>query len=193
MRPAGWLVVAACSGAGRAPTPPPVAAPARPTAATHETPCKPGPPLVASELYTALQRFAQPYGTIDDPLPSGTFGTCTVKDGQVRTADGRLVAELTCGVRITSPGIADELGLQLGARGQDVLDQKPRPQTELACRANGPTQVWCQFERPPDHDTDGTSYIVEGTLSEDVLVGDAARAFFAPRTLVEIHYSAWCH
>jgi hypothetical protein len=76
---------------------------------------------------------------------------------------------------------------------EDVLDRKPRPHQPLTCKANGPDQVRCNFERAPDSDTDSSWYVVAGTLDEDVLTGDAAVAFFAPRTLVELDVSVWCH
>jgi hypothetical protein len=170
------------------------AAPVAP-APVSTTPCFPGPPLLASNMYTALEKYAWSlYLGEDEPAPPPTtYGTCKVDRNIVSSADGKPVAELGCGVRVLSPGIQDDLGLQLGARGQDVLDRKPKPVRPLTCMANGPDQVRCMFARAEDSDTDSTWYVVAGTLSEDVLTGAAATRYFATRPVVEIEVSMWCH
>jgi hypothetical protein len=97
-----------------------------------------------------------------------------------------LIAELGCGVRVVVPGIVDDLGLQVGARGQDVLDRKKQPLAAIACFANGPNRVRCTFARDPDMQNSASSYVVAGKLGKDVLTGDAAKKFFAARRLVEL-------
>lgn len=158
------------------------------------TPCFPDQPVLrASTIYKDLEKFSWSlYDTSSGPPERGTFGTCTVEGGRVSAADGTLVAEIGCGVHILAPRIVDDLGLQIGATGKDVLARKPRPQQPLSCFPNGPTQTRCQFDRPPNSDTDGTMYIVEGVLDEPI-TGAKARTYFAPRTIVEIHTSVWCH
>ncbi len=129
----------------------------------------------------------------DSAPPPTTYGTCKVNRNRVTAANGSLVAELGCGVRVVTKGIKDELGLEIGAVGKDVLARKPKPLTKLTCFGNGPGQARCQFERPDDNDTDSTSYVVAGTLGEDAVTGDAAIKFFSSRPLVELGVSIWCH
>jgi len=176
----------ASATASSAPSPPPPGA----------SPCFPaGPALDAVALHQQFERywkFVNP-----SPPPPTRLGACQVQAGEwageLRAADGTLLAEISCGVRILVPGIRDELGLEVGGRGQDVLDRKPAPQTELLCLGNGPDQLRCEFARRDDSDVDGTSYVIAGTLGDDVLRGEAARQRLAAATLLEIHYSAWCH
>jgi len=158
------------------------------------TPCFPdGPALRASAIYEKLETFSWSlYAAAGDIKPHGTFGSCTVAGNIVTDADGSTVAELGCGVRILTTGIVDDLGLEIGATGQDVLDRKPRPQQPLTCFPNGADQTRCMFDRPPDHDTDGTMYVVTGSLDEPITGAKAAK-HFASRTIVEIHTSVWCH
>lgn len=150
---------------------------------------------MANELYKQLEAYSWSVylGPDEAPPPPTTFGTCTVNRNIVRAADGTIVAELGCGVRVLAPGIVDDLGLQLGARGQDVLDRKPKPVQPLVCTANGPDQVRCRFEREPDRDTDSSWYVLAGHLGEDVLTGEAAARWFGPARIVEIEVSVWCH
>jgi hypothetical protein len=176
------LALGACGGA--APEPATPADPAKP-------PCFPdGPPLQARALYDRFEQHAMAaYG--EQALPAEPYGTCTMHDRELRAADGTVVAEITCGVRILSRGIRDDLGLELGALGRDVLDRQ-QARTRFFCMSNGPGQARCSFERSDENDLDGTSYIVAGDV-DDVIVGADAEAFFAPKTLVEIHTSVWCH
>lgn len=168
--------------------------PAGPAAAS-DTPCISGSPLAAKDLHARLEPYAWSLYLRDDEPgpPPTTFGTCKVVRNKVSAADGTPVAELGCGVRILVPGIVDELGLQVGARGQDVLDRQPKPLRPMTCMANGADQVRCMFARGENEDTDATWYVVAGSLSEDVLTGRAARSYFAARRVVEIEFSVWCH
>ncbi len=173
----------------------PVREAAVPVPAVSSTPCVPGPPLRAVDIYRTLEKYAWSlYLREDEPAPPPTtYGSCRVDKNVVSAADGTVVAELGCGVRVLVPGIVDGLGLQVGARGQDVLDRAPAPERSLTCVANGPAQVRCNFERGPDQDTDSDWYVVAGALDTDVLTGAAARAYVASRELVEIEVSVWCH
>lgn len=180
------------------PTAPRGAAPATPVASPSTTPCFPGPPLAALDVYHRLEKYAWSlYASAEDEErvpPATTFGSCTVDRNVVRAADGTVVAELGCGVRVLSRGILDDLGLQLGAHGQDVLDRKPKPVPPLVCTANGPSQVRCHFERPEDSDTDASWYVLAGSLGDaDVLEGERAVRWFSTATVVEIEVSVWCH
>ena len=158
------------------------------------TPCFPDQSVLqASTIYKDLEKFSwSVYAPATQAPMKGTFGTCTVEGGRVSAVDGSMVAELGCGVRFVKPRIVDDLGLQIGATGKDVLDRKPRPQQPLDCFPNGLAQTRCQFGRPPNSDTDGTMYVVAGSLDEPI-TGATARTFFGPRTIVEIHTSVWCH
>jgi hypothetical protein len=193
------VVVAACGGSSSkhtAATPPTESPPARPQP-PGRVPCfsERTAPLEATAMYEELQKYAMSWMMPDDEKPPpATYGSCTVADSKITAADGTLVAELTCGVRILVPGIEDDLGFELGtgARGQDVLDRKPG-HPPLTCWANGPTQSRCRFDRPDDSDTDSSAYVVDGSFPGDALTGADAVAFFAPRELVELDVSIWCH
>lgn len=144
-------------------------------------------------MHAQLEEYASSlYNEPDLPVPKGRFGTCSVVGNVVTVERGSIVAELGCGVRLVRTGIVDDLGLEIGATGQDVLDRKLRPTEPLRCFPNGAAQTRCMFERAPDGDTDGTAYVVDGATSEPVR-GAAAVTYFASRTIVEIHVSAWCH
>jgi hypothetical protein len=191
------IVVAACGGSSSKPAASPEPAPARPQP-PGRVPCfnDRTEPLEATAMYEELQKYAMSWMMPEDEKPPpAPYGSCTVADGKITAADGTLVAELTCGVHILVPGIKDDLGFELGtgARGQDVLDRKPG-HPPLTCWANGPTQTRCRFDRPDDEaDTDSSSYVVDGSISADALTGADAIAFFAPRELVELDVSIWCH
>ena len=146
-------------------------------------------------MYKELEKYAMSWMMPDDERPPPEpWGSCTIADSKITAADGTAIAELSCGVRILVPGIKDDLGLELGtgARGQDVLDRVP-DHPPLSCWANGPTQSRCRFDRADDNDTDSSSYVVDGSFAGDALTGADAVAFFAPRELVELDVSIWCH
>ena len=189
MTRAGLLVFVACSTASPRPAPPPQPTPAPRTGA----PCFPmKPELRAADIYKELEKYSAAWylGAEDSFPPPKAWGTCTVERGQIFDANGKLVAELSCGVRVVSPRIVDELGITIGARGKDVLARNAGP---LQCVANGADQVRCMLPRRDGADVDANSYVVRGELGEDVLTGDAANAFFAEREIVEMLVSVWCH
>ena len=72
----------------------------------------------------------------------------------------------------------------------DLVGEAPVP--ELRCFANGPDQARCSFDRAEGEETDATAYVVAGSVGDGVR-GEAAVAFFAPRPVVEIDHSVWCH
>lgn len=189
------LALLTIAGCGSAPSP----APSQPAAAVASpTPCFPDrtEPLVALDMYKELEQHAMGWAMPEDERPPPVpYGTCEITNSQVRAADGTLVAELGCGVRILVPGIRDNLGLELGtgARGQDVLDRLGAPTPPFTCWANGPEQTRCRPDRADDSDTDASSYVVAGSVPGDALTGADAVAFFAPRELVELAVSVWCH
>jgi hypothetical protein len=186
------LLVVALAACGHAA--PPAPSPPIPAVAT-DNPCFAGkPPIKASEMYTALEKYAWSLyqSEAEPPPPPTTYGSCKVDRNKVTSADGALVAELGCGVRVVKRGIVDGLGLQLGARGQDVIDRK-RATTPLSCFANGPDTVRCRWERADGSDTDDDWYVVAGSLGEDPLTGEPALAYFRSRTIVELDVSVWCH
>jgi hypothetical protein len=151
--------------------------------------------MAAGDLWKDLEKYSWSLYLDPDeqPPPPTTYGSCRVERNKVTSATGTLVAELGCGVRVLVPGIRDSLGLELGATGKDVLDRKAKSLTPLTCLANGPDRVRCRFDRPEGSDTDLDWYVVAGQLGEDALTGDAAKTFFASRTLVELDVSMWCH
>jgi hypothetical protein len=196
-----WLL-AACGTAA----PPPISLPAPTDSAPRpvvlggrpDTPCFPGSrPLSAFDIHEQLEAHAwSMYLNPDEqqPLPR-LWGLCRVEGNAIRDAAGELVAELHCGVRVVRRGITDGHGIEIGARGQDVLDslRARGALTPMRCVSNGPDAVRCVFDRREGSETDPSSYVVAGELGEDVLTGEAATEFFAPRELTEMLVSVWCH
>jgi len=180
----------------RAPPAPTASKPAAPKpAATPGNPCFPGAPAVAATaIYQRLEKYAWSLyaSETDPPPPPTTYGRCKVDRNKVTAPDGSLVVELGCGVRVVARGIYDQLGLQLGAHGKDVLARHGKP-TPLTCYANGPDLVRCHFDREEDSDLSTNWYVVAGTLGEDPLSGQAARDYFSPRAIVELDANVWCH
>ncbi|MEO8702426.1 MAG: hypothetical protein ABI867_20450 [Kofleriaceae bacterium] len=163
-------------------------------------PCFPATtkPLVAAEIVKRLSKYmGSMYEGESDPAvkpPSTTFGSCKVVRNAITDRDGSLVAELGCGMRVVKRGIVDGRGVQVGSLGKDVLAKKTG---EVRCVSNGPGQVRCHVAvsaSPTSVDADGDAYVVAGDLGdEEVVTGAAARAFLAPRRLVELHVNFWCH
>jgi hypothetical protein len=185
------LMAAAAAGCGSPATP------REPTNASA-TPCfADAPPLAARDIHQTLEKHSWwlPGTDQNEAPPPEPFGTCTAHKGKVTAADGTLVAELGCGVHVYVRGIHDELGLGIGATGADVIARWNTPHGPMQCFNNGPGMSRCSFDRPPDGDTDLTSYVVAAELpaGTDVLTGDAAERLFAPREIVQFMYSAWCH
>lgn len=206
---ARWLVLVVAGCGARATGPEVAPAPASTArAAGAVAPGRAGAPcfparagLPARELYDRLERHSWAAMDPEAAVPAERFGGCEVDRGVVRAADGSIVAELGCGVRIMAAGITDELGLAVGARGADVVARWAGPDApghgQLVCTGNGPAQVRCRFDRPDDGDTALTAYVVGGALDAgvDVLAGPAAEAWLGgpTRRLEEIWYSVWCH
>jgi hypothetical protein len=187
------VTVSACASATAPPHAAPTAAPPPVTPAADIGPCGLPGPLDAIAIYRQLERHSWAGYDRSQRVPDERFGTCTVARSQIRASDGALVAELGCGVRVVAPGIRDTLGIEIGALGADVLARAPvgRP---LFCVGNGPGQIRCGLERAAaDDDVDPSTYVVPGDLDDEVVRGDAAARFFAPRTVVELHANVWCH
>ena len=184
--------VVACGGSDAARPPP------APAAAPAGNPCFAGaPPLVADDVHKQFEKHADFLwaGSDTGAPPPETFGTCTVHEGNIRAADGTVVAEIGCGLQINVRGIRDDLGIEIGARGADVLSAWTEPHGQMECLGNGPSQTRCRYDRAEDSDTDFTAYIVAGGLpaGSDALTGAAAERFFAEREIVQIWHSVWCH
>ena len=184
------LALVACGSAARPSPPPPP-----PQAPSGGAPCFAAKAeLRAGDIYKELEQYSAAWylGDEDKFPPPKQWGTCTVARGQIHDASGALVAELTCGLRVMSPRIVDQLGIEIGARGKDVLARSPNA-PPLQCVSNGDGHARCRFARPEGAETDGNSYVVRGELDGDILTGDAANAFFADREIVEMLVSVWCH
>lgn len=192
------LVLAACHAAPTVQAPPatPPSAPA-PPAATGGAPCFPDRAVLdGAAVFKQLEQYGVMFqGNEPAAAPRTTFGACTVAEGKIRDAAGATLAEINCGLDILAPGIHDDLGLVLGARGQDVLARLPAGHGPLVCRANGPGQVRCNPARREDDDNEASWYVATGALpaGTDVLTGADAEAFFAPLVVIEIEMSVWCH
>lgn len=194
-----WLVaVAGCASHAARPTSHAAHATARAT-----TPCQPDrPPLDAEQVFHQLEQYsAYDHAWRDDETPSGTFGTCTIDRGVIRDRAGVEIAELHCGITVKAPGWIDHLGLQVGARGQDVIDRE-RAHGDLVCVSDGPERSRCWFSGAGDDEqlTEADQYTVDGDVMAAAGAGDAsevtgapALAFFAPRTIVELTRRVYCH
>src|SRR5262245_22054906 len=115
-----WYVVVALATHMRIPPPAPDIAPCLTDRRT----------LPGAVMYNDLGRYAKMF---DEHPPSGRYGSCTVANGQVRDADGTLVAELTCGITAHVRGITDHLGFEVGARGVDVAAAYPNAKLRILC------------------------------------------------------------
>lgn len=189
-----FVALAACSHAAAPAAPTAHPAPPVPTAAT-ENPCfAHQPPIKATAMHEALEKYAWSlYLSEDEPAPPPTtYGTCTVDRNKVTAANGTPVAELGCGVRVLTRGIVDDLGLQIGATGTDVISRK-HATTALTCFPNGIESSRCRFERAEENDTDDDFYVVAGYVGDEPVTGDAALAFFRSKTILEVDVSVWCH
>ncbi|HEY5923808.1 MAG TPA: hypothetical protein VIV11_19135, partial [Kofleriaceae bacterium] len=137
--------------------------------------------LVGSEVWSDLDHYA--IGMSSEEPASGTYGTCTIKNGQLRDAHGTLVAEIHCGITVYVPGILDHLGFEIGARGSDIAAE----------HATQDAICWHDFR---DDDvakhtrcsfSDGSHYSVAGVAAampeHGPLRGAAARGFFTSRTV----------
>ena len=161
-------------------------------------PCFAGaPPLIADKVHEQFEPHAELSwaGSGNGPPPAETFGTCTVHDGKIRAADGTVVAQIDCGLDIHTRGIRDSLGIEVGARGADVLAAWTRPHGPMVCVGNGPSQTRCRFKRTHAHELPATSYVIAGSLpsGSDALSGLPAERFFAEREIVHIGHNVWCH
>jgi hypothetical protein len=188
MRLAWLVVIAACGGSGAEP------APAKPVAPVEQTPCFPGrPPLDAAKVYRDLEKHALAFGAVDPPVPAETYGTCTVADGRIRTADGVEIAQLHCGIEVKVPGFLDHLGLQVGAKTDDVIAGHPRAQERILCADEGPGRTRCWFQEVDDL-RELTHYVVDGGIhSDEVWRGAQALAFFRGKRVVSMTIRMWCH
>lgn len=172
--------------------------PAPAASAPAGNPCFAGAaPLIADDVHKQFERHSQYFwaGSEAGAPPPEPFGTCTVHEGKIRAADGAVVAELGCGLQINTPGIRDDLGIELGARGADVLAAWTAPHGPMECIGNGPTQTRCRYDLPEYGLTNFTAYIIAGGLpaGSDALTGPAAERFFSDREIVQIWHSVWCH
>jgi len=168
------------------------AQPARVTTTATQTPCFPGPPLVASSIYSQLQRYSQNMQVNDKPLPSGTFGSCRIDKAIIYAANGSKVAELGCGLLVRTPGVVDFVGAQVGTRAQVVIDRHPQAAQRIVC-VSGRGESRCWFRTKDDNEQPATRYTVPGTLPGDMLRGAPALAFFAKRNIVRFHTTMYCH
>ncbi len=152
--------------------------------------------LVAAEAYRDLAGYLVSIGDNGEELsPRGRYGTCTVADAKVRDARGTLVGELGCGFVAYVPGIIDELGFEVGAKGSDVANALPSDGEPL-CMANGTTQSRCWFKTSGDDDHPYLEYYFAATFTSDdgVLRGKAARKLFDSHQVVAFAVNAGdCH
>jgi hypothetical protein len=177
----------------------PHAKPATAKPARASTPCFPAQkkPLVALEIHKKLaSHVTSLHDSKDESVKAVAYGTCKLTGNELREADGSLVGELGCGMRVVRRGIADGLGIQVGAHGRDVIARKPKPLPALTCTSNGEDQAICRFatgaHSATSVDAHPDAYVVRGGL-DDVVTGADALAFFGQREIAEILVSFWCH
>lgn len=197
-----FALVTAC-GSASAPLDPPAAAPIEPPRAAPEpdaatgpggAPCFDGPPLVASTVYRDLERYSSSPDFWDgrSPMPRRQYGSCTVEEAVIRRADGREVAQLTCGIRVQEPGLLDHLGLQVGAPGRQVIERSPKAADRLVCVAAG-DRGHCWVRPQYDAGEPVARYTVLGAPESELLEGAAAVDYFAPRAIESFRMTIYCH
>ncbi len=149
--------------------------------------------LVGSEVWRDLAQFA--ISMSSEAPPSGRYGTCTIKDGQLRDAAGALLAELHCGITIYVPGIIDERGFEVGDSTTEIATEFPAE--EAICWPDEQSHARCWFFTRDDSDGDEWSrshYGVDAPIAGDnPLRDDAARALFAARKLSRLTVRMSCH
>lgn len=136
----------------------------------------------------------------------GTWGTCTANRGIIRDPDGSLVARLGCGLVIKRSGLVNELGIEVGMRGEQVLEAYgDGPSSRLACMSTYEprrrrTYCWIAVESVDDQRTTSTwGYTVWGRLPTSevdtggTVIGEKALAFFRTRTVLEMTSRGNCH
>jgi hypothetical protein len=147
--------------------------------------------LVGAEIWHDLTQYA--VGMSSDDPPRGTYGTCTIEHGQLRDARGTLLAELHCGITVYAPGIIDDLGFEIGARGSAIAAEYPTH--DMLCWGDDDTHTRCWFQTG-DGEEPGSHYIVAGVLDKDdrePVRGAAARGFFTSRTVSHFTVRITCH
>ena len=163
--------------------------------------------LVGDEIWRDLSQYA--IGMSSDQPPSTRYGTCTIADGQLRDANGALLAELHCGISVYAPGIIDHLGFEVGARGTDVAaahvaeyreaeaqyDPPRRLTADAMCWAEGDKHTRCWIDRG-DGNEPGSHYVFAATTpmpERGPLKGAHARTFFASHTVARFTVRITCH
>jgi hypothetical protein len=136
----------------------------------------------------------------------GAWGTCTANRGVIRDRDGSLVAMLGCGLVVKGSGLANELGIEVGMRGAQVLEAYgDGPSSMLACRSTYEphqrrTYCWIPMDHVDQRLTTSTwGYTVWGRLPKSavdengIATGENALAFFRTRTVLEMTDRGSCH
>jgi hypothetical protein len=185
------LTIAACTPA------------ATPTATPH-APTPTGAPCF-------IDRPALPGVALFDELSTGDtggarrLGSCTIAGSVLRDADGAAIATVDCALTTTVPGIVDDVGLGVGARGDLVLARNPGPVDRFACLPENSvgddadrSQLWTRCWMAVDDDGDRRfEYLVAGAPPPvpegEILRGEPARAFFAARTVIAFRVLGDCH
>ena len=149
--------------------------------------------LVGSEIHRDLRRYA--IGMSSEQPPSGTYGTCTIKDGQLRDAKGTLLAELHCGVTVYAPGIIDPYGFEIGVHGRDVLPVQPAGDAMCWGDADNHSRCWLQ---PPEGAETAAHYSFAAKLPvapdhQGPFKGDGAKRFFESHVVSHFTVRVWCH
>ena len=154
--------------------------------------------LVGSEVWRDVGAYA--IGMSSDEPPSGTYGTCTIKNGQLRDANGTLLAEIHCGITVYTPGIVDHLGFEIGARGADIAAEHATQDTmcwhDFTDDDGVAKHTRCWFFANEGEEA-GSHYSVAGLAAampeQGPLRGAAARGFFTSRTVSHFTVRMSCH
>ena len=158
------------------------------------TPCFPGPPLVASTVFSHVDKFGTGMHVYDGkmPLPNGHYGSCSIKKGALWSANDELVAHINCGLSVKSPGLVDHLGLGIGARGSDVVAREQHGVKRFIC-VNQDAKSLCWFISKTQNEEPWVKYTVAAKLPAQSLRGKAAATFFAKHTVSAFHVTMYCH
>jgi hypothetical protein len=162
-------------------------------AATHRAPCvDDAGPLDAAEIFHALEAYANYVELMPGDTPrDGTWGRCAIAGGIVRNPAGDPIAELTCGITAFVPGLADERGFEVGARGADVV--AAYGDARAACQDDYEGHTECWFGAFDPDEAPVSHYIVDGPPPATTITDDDAREYLAARTVRAVQVRVYCH
>jgi hypothetical protein len=148
--------------------------------------------LIGFQVWQDVERYA--IGMSADEPEQGRYGTCAVSNGELRDANGTVLAHINCGLTVYTRGIIDEHGFEIGASGADIA--AAHGNQDIICWPDGDTHTRCWIS-DDEHDDVGSHYVVAGSpamsLDTGVFRGAAARDFFTARNITHFMVRMNCH